>query len=87
MTVDVPAMVDENNVIGLADAVPDVMAVIAARETVVSPPNSSDPARAVRRPRRMPVFNGLPPPSGALYLFGEWSRRVQITRQPMLRIA
>lgn len=82
VTVDVPGVVDENNVVvGLADAVPGVRAEIADREAVVSPPNSSDPASAVRRPRGMPVFIELPRPQVALYLLAELSGPPHVTRQ------
>ena len=85
MTVEVPGVADENNVVsGLADAAPGVSAVRAAREAVVSPPNSSDPASAVRAPRRMPVFIGLPRPSVAPALPPEWSRPFHVTRQAVL---
>jgi hypothetical protein len=44
-----PAVVDENRVAGMANAVSVVKAVVAASETVVSPPTISDPASTARR--------------------------------------
>jgi hypothetical protein len=44
-----PAMVEENRVAGVAEAVSVVRAVVAARENVVSPPTISDPASTARR--------------------------------------
>jgi hypothetical protein len=55
----------------VADAAPFVRALAAAKEIVVSPPNNNDPARAVRKPRRMPLFIGLPHPQGPLNLLAE----------------
>ena len=53
--------VDVNNDSVLADEVPCVKALVAAKEIVVSPPNTNDPARAVRRLRRRPFVRiGFP---------------------------
>jgi hypothetical protein len=57
-----PVPLEVNNDTVLADAALSVRALATAKETVVSPPKSNDPARAVRRPRRMRVFIGLPRP-------------------------
>ncbi len=45
----VPGVVEENSVAGVADAGPVMRAVVAARENVVSPPITSDPASTDRR--------------------------------------
>ena len=56
-----PVPLDVNNDSVLADEVPSVKALVAAKEIVVSPPNTNDPARAVRRLRRRPVVRiGFP---------------------------
>jgi hypothetical protein len=47
---------EENRVAGAADAVPGVRAVVAARENVVRPPITSDPASTVRTLLRRRIF-------------------------------
>jgi hypothetical protein len=53
-----PEVVDENSVVVVADAVPSVRIVVAAKETVINPPKSSDPVSAVRSHRLIPVGIG-----------------------------
>ena len=47
-----PAVLDENRVAGVADAVLVVRGVVAATEKVVSPPTTSGPASMARKPLR-----------------------------------
>jgi hypothetical protein len=53
----VPGVVEEKSVPELvADAVPVMRTVVAARENVVSPPITSDPASTARRLLRSRIF-------------------------------